>query len=56
MNKVSLSVLLKAIRKKCLDCSGSVKKEVDECNLTTCPLYPYRSGNLILEKENKGLK
>lgn len=35
---------LKAIRKKCLDCSSDDKNEVRECLLKDCPLYPYRSG------------
>ena len=35
---------LKAIRKKCLDCSGNDKTEVRKCPLKDCPLYPYRSG------------
>jgi len=35
---------LKAIRKKCLDCSGYSKKEVRECPIIDCPLYPYRMG------------
>jgi len=35
---------LKAIRKKCLDCSGYSKKEVRLCPIVECPLYPYRMG------------
>ena len=35
---------LKAIRKKCLDCSGHSQKEVRECVIPGCPLYPYRMG------------
>lgn len=35
---------LKAIRAKCLDCSGDYINEVRECPITDCPLYPFRMG------------
>ena len=35
---------IKAIRKNCLDCSCYQSKEVRECVLIHCPLYPYRMG------------
>ena len=35
---------LKAIRKKCLDCSCDCKLEVRECPVIDCPIYPYRLG------------
>lgn len=35
---------IRAIRKKCLDCSGDSAAEVRACELTACPLYPYRLG------------
>ena len=35
---------LKAIRAKCLDCSGDSANEVKLCPVKWCPLYPYRSG------------
>jgi hypothetical protein len=35
---------LKAIRAKCLDCSGGSSHEVITCPLTECTLYPYRRG------------
>lgn len=31
-----------AIRARCLDCSGGSQKDVRECPIKTCPLYPYR--------------
>lgn len=34
----------KAIRLKCLDCSGFYEKEVRDCPINDCPLYPFRSG------------
>lgn len=35
---------LKAIRQKCLDCSGGSWHEVSLCWAETCPLYPFRFG------------
>lgn len=35
---------IKAIRAKCLDCSGDNYKEVRLCPVKKCPLYPYRFG------------
>ena len=33
----------KAIREKCLNCSGWAYKEVEICPFTNCQLYPFRS-------------
>lgn len=35
---------IKAIREKCIDCCCGEKKEVRECNMVECPLWPYRMG------------
>lgn len=35
----------KAIKKYCFDCAGDSSKEVVLCELTGCPLWPYRLGN-----------
>lgn len=35
---------VKAIRKKCVDCSGGSVKEVRECELLHCSLHPFRMG------------
>lgn len=35
---------IKAIRAKCLDCSGDSAKEVKLCTVENCPLYPFRFG------------
>tara|TARA_B100001250_G_scaffold323244_1_gene286641 strand:- start:357 stop:563 length:207 start_codon:yes stop_codon:yes gene_type:complete len=35
---------IKAIRKKCLDCACGSHKEVRECTVIKCPIYPYRFG------------
>lgn len=34
---------IKAIREKCLECSGS-RNEVKECNVPGCALYAFRLG------------
>ena len=38
---------LKAIRNKCLDCSGGMRNEVRLCPQKTCPLWPFRSGHRL---------
>lgn len=35
---------VKAIRKKCIECSGGSKSEVEKCVIPDCPLYPFRMG------------
>ncbi len=35
---------MKAIRLKCLDCSGNSYKEVELCPIHNCALYPFRFG------------
>jgi len=35
---------MKAIRKKCKDCSCGSDKEIRLCPVKTCPLYPFRMG------------
>jgi hypothetical protein len=34
----------KAIRERCLNCSGWIPKEVSNCEFVDCSLYPFRSG------------
>lgn len=36
---------MRAIRIKCIDCSGGLLKEVATCRVVECPLYPFRSGH-----------
>ena len=36
---------LKAIRRKCLDCSNGSQYEVRLCPCTDCTLWPYRLGH-----------
>jgi len=35
---------MKAIRLKCLDCSAGSAKEVRQCPVKDCSLWPYRLG------------
>ena len=35
---------MKAIRRKCLDCSAAQSIEVRRCVIPDCPLYPFRFG------------
>ncbi len=50
--------ILRAVRLKCLDCSGNSQKLVDRCNIRDCPLYPYRSLRAMGEqkKEPKNMR
>lgn len=41
---VSIDTPIKAIRKKCLDCSGGQYSEVEKCTVKDCPLYLFRFG------------
>lgn len=34
----------KAIRERCLNCTGWVRKEVKGCQLENCDIYPFRMG------------
>ena len=35
---------IKAIRKKCIDCCNGQYKEIRNCTVINCALYPYRMG------------
>ena len=43
----------KAIRLKCLDCSGDSPKEATLCPVVDCPLWPYRFGYSMKDKRYK---
>ena len=43
-NKPTPNELLVAIHAKCLDCSGGSRKEVHNCKLRDCSLWPHRKG------------
>lgn len=48
---IKLDDVLRAIRSKCMDCSGNNRAEVDNCVMHKCELYPYRNMNAITEEE-----
>ena len=43
----------KAIRAKCLDCSGGSSDNVKTCPVTSCPLYPFRLGSNPFRKKKE---
>lgn len=47
-----------AIRERCLDCSGFSAKEVRDCPLPDCPLFPYRlpKGKQDPKKRDKAIR
>ena len=54
---------LRAIRAKCIDCSTGSMKEVRECMMLDCPLYPYRLGKspnrkprILTDEEREALR
>jgi len=47
---------LKAIKAKCLDCSGGKKSEIRNCNIEHCPLFLFRFGRKPKLPERRGRK
>ena len=54
---------LRAIRAKCIDCSAGSMKEVRECVMLDCALYPYRLGKspnrkprILTDEEREALR
>ena len=45
---------VKAIRKKCLDCSAYSPAEVRSCPIRDCPIYEYRMGKNPALKGKRG--
>lgn len=43
----------RAVRYKCLDCSGFHPSEVDHCGLTTCPLHKFRFQSLRQDPQER---
>lgn len=46
-NNPRVEELISAIHKKCLECSGNSKTEVENCRVRDCPLKPYRSNKAM---------
>lgn len=51
-----LARLQKAVKDKCLDCSGGNMHEVEDCPIKNCPLYIYRLGLGEAKVERRKLK
>lgn len=51
VEKMKILTPIKAIRKKCLDCSGGQYSEVRNCLDTECSLYTYRLGKRPKNKD-----
>jgi hypothetical protein len=47
---------LKAVRYKCLDCSGGSWKEVRNCEITECPIWDFRFGKNPKVKQCTSMK
>lgn len=41
---MAITVPLKAIRAKCIDCSGGSAEKVKLCAVQDCPLFAFRAG------------
>jgi hypothetical protein len=50
VNKVEKGSMAAALKLMCLDCSSWVKPEIRDCVITSCPLYPFRPYQTILQK------
>ena len=47
---------VKAIRAKCIDCSGGMLGEVRNCPIKGCALYPFRMGeNPFRQKSERAM-
>lgn len=51
--KENLLPARKAIKEHCLGCCGWSRIEVRDCEITSCPLWPYRTGILPKEMRKK---
>lgn len=47
-------ILLAAIRANCLECSGGSRKQVRNCEIKHCKLWPYRMGEKNPQKRKGG--
>ena len=51
LRSVSAEGLLKAMRRKCLECCSGSKKLVKACKTTDCALYPYRNCYTLVQAD-----
>ena len=42
----------RAVREKCIDCSGGNRAEVRRCPAAACPLWAFRMGTEIKDTDN----
>lgn len=52
--KPTSNILLAVIRAHCLECSGGSWKQVHNCEITKCRLWPYRKGEKNPQKRKGG--
>lgn len=48
--RIPKTLILKAVRAKCLDCVGDQHKEISLCPSKKCPLWLYRFGGASVKK------
>ena len=53
MDKEYKTSPLKAIRAKCMDCSGNLREEIRNCPVKACDLWPYRFGKNPYRKKRE---
>lgn len=51
LRSVSAEGLLKAMRRKCLECCSGSKKLVKACKTTDCALYPFRNCYTLVQTD-----
>ncbi len=52
----SVDAVLIAVRAKCMECSCDSRREVRNCRIKDCPLYPYRDIEAIGLNTDKPIK
>ena len=52
----SATELLSAIRRKCMDCSGNMRSEVQGCKIKDCPLHKYRHNAVESEESHEDIR
>lgn len=53
MTAKDIEGMIRAIKKHCLFCSGENRKNVINCPIKTCSLYPYRNGESHIAREKR---
>lgn len=50
--KPTTEELLHAVRANCMDCCGGSRREVHNCKITKCKLWPYRRGESTQKEDD----